>query len=54
MITGLYAGWFLMHYVPETGEMNSGAMWFWYGLIAIVTPIGLVLASRWMQQSFKD
>jgi MFS family permease len=54
MITGLYAGWFLMHYVPETGEMNSGAMWFWYGLIAVVTPIGLVLASRWMQQSFKD
>jgi MFS family permease len=53
MITGLYAGWFLMHYVPETGEMNSGAMWFWYGLIAIVTPIGLVLASRWMKQSFK-
>jgi MFS family permease len=50
MITGLYAGWFLMHYVPETGEMNSGAMWFWYGLIAIVTPIGLVLASRWMKQ----
>lgn len=52
MITGLYAGWFLMHYVPETGEMNSGAMWFWYGLIAIVTPIGLVLASRWMKQKF--
>ena len=53
MITGLYAGWFLMHYVPETGEMNSGAMWFWYGLIAIVTPIGLVLASRWMRATFK-
>ena len=53
MITGLYAGWFLMHYVPETGEMNSGAMWFWYGLIAIVTPIGLVLASRWMKQKFR-
>ena len=54
MITGLYAGWFLMHYVPESGAMNSGAMWMWYGLIAIVTPIGLVLASRWMKQKFGD
>ncbi len=54
MITGLYAGWFLMHYVPETGVMNSGAMWLWYGLIAMVTPIGLVLAARWMKGKFGD
>ncbi len=53
MITGLYAGWFLLHYVPEEGPMNSGAMWLWYGLIAMVTPVLLVLASRWMKQNFK-
>ena len=54
MITGLYAGWFLMHYVPEKGVMNSGAMWFWYGVIAMITPVMLVLASRWMKQEFED
>ena len=54
MITGLYAGWFLMHYVPEEGVMNSGTMWFWYGVVAISTPVMLVLASRWMKQGFED
>ena len=54
MITGLYAGWFLMHYVPESGEMHSGTMWLWYGLIAMATPVMLILASRWMKQDFKD
>ena len=53
MITGLYAGWFLMHYVPESGEINSGRMWLWYGLIAMATPVMLVLASRWMKRDFK-
>jgi MFS family permease len=53
MITGLYAGWFLMHYVPEEGPMNSGAMWFWYGVIAMATPVMLVLATRWMKKGFK-
>ena len=53
MITGLYAGWFLLHYIPEGGPMNSGAMWFWHGAVAITTPILLVLASRWMRKGFK-
>ena len=54
MITGLYAGWFLLHYIPEGGPMHSGAMWFWHGIIAIVTPILLILASRWMRKGFRD
>ncbi len=53
MITGLYAGWFLMHYIPEGGPMHSGAMWLWHGMIAIATPIMLVLATRWMKKGFK-
>ncbi|NNJ79460.1 MAG: MFS transporter [Xanthomonadales bacterium] len=53
MITGLYAGWFLMHYIPEGGPMHSGAMWFWHGIVAISTPILLVLATRWMRKGFK-
>ena len=54
MITGLYAGWFLLHYIPEGGTMNSGAMWFWHGVIAIITPILLVLATRWMRKNFRE
>ncbi len=54
MITGLYAGWFLMHYVPEDGIQDSGTMWLWYGLTAMITPIMLILASRWMKKSFRD
>ena len=52
MITGLYAGWFLMHYIPEGGPMHSGAMWFWHGIVAIATPILLLLATRWMRKGF--
>jgi MFS family permease len=52
MITGLYAGWFLMHYIPEGGPMHSGAMWFWHGLIAVATPLLLLLATRWMRGRF--
>jgi MFS family permease len=54
MITGLYAGWFLMKYIPEGGEMNPGGMWFWHGMLAIITPILLVLAGRWMKKGFQD
>jgi MFS family permease len=53
MITGLYAGWFLLHYIPEGGAMNSGSMWFWHGVIAVITPILLLLAARWMRGSFR-
>lgn len=52
MITGLYAGWFMMKYIPEGGVMNPGGMWFWHGIVAIITPILLVLAGRWMKKGF--
>jgi POT family proton-dependent oligopeptide transporter len=54
MITGLYAGWFLMHYVPEDGIQDSGTMWLWYALTAMITPIMLIIASRWMKKSFSE
>ena len=53
MITGLYSGWFLMNYLPEEGVQHSGAMWFWHGLIAVSTPVLLLLATRWMRVGFK-
>jgi proton-dependent oligopeptide transporter, POT family len=56
IITSLYSGWFLMKYAPEDtppSAMNTEMMWFIYGLIAIISPIGLLLASKWMQKGFK-
>ena len=34
-------------------EMSTETMWFFYGLIAIITPIGLVFAKKWVMKDFK-
>ena len=56
VITSLYSGWFLMNYVPvdtPISELNTETMWLIYGLIAIVSPVGLLLAKGWMKKGFK-
>ncbi|MCB9207555.1 MAG: MFS transporter [Ignavibacteriales bacterium] len=56
VITSLYSGWFLMNYVPSDtpiADLNSETMWFIYGCIAIISPIGLILAKGWMKKGFK-
>lgn len=56
VVTGLYSGWFLMHYCPADvppEQMQTGTMWFIYGIIALVTPVGLIVARRWMRVGFK-
>ncbi len=56
VVTGFYSGWFLEKYVPlhlPPSEMHSGMMWFIYGLIAVLSPIGLILAKKWMMKGFK-
>jgi dipeptide/tripeptide permease len=56
VITSLYSGWFLMRYCPEgvpPAEMNTEMMWFIHGMIAISTPVALVLLRRWMLKGFK-
>jgi len=56
VITSLYSGWFLMKYCPINTlpkNMNTETMWLIYGFIAIISPIGLLLAKRWMKKGFK-
>ncbi|MCF7885451.1 MAG: MFS transporter [Candidatus Marinimicrobia bacterium] len=51
VITGLYAGFFLSAYIPKdapVSQLHPGQMWFFYALIAMVTPIALLLAKKWM------
>jgi proton-dependent oligopeptide transporter, POT family len=46
--TGLYAGSALERWVPMTGPQDPGTMWLIYGLIACASPIGLIMARRWL------
>ncbi len=56
VITSIYSGWFLMNYCPAdtpVSELNTETMWLIYGAIAMLSPIGLILAKGWMQKGFK-
>ncbi len=56
VFTGFYSGYFLEKYCPKdvpVSEMNTGFMWFIYGLIAIITPVALMMAKNWMMKGFK-
>jgi MFS family permease len=56
VVTSLYSGWFLMQYCPADTPpalMNTEFMWLIYGFIAIVSPVSLLLARKWMLKGFK-
>jgi POT family proton-dependent oligopeptide transporter len=50
-ITSLYAGWFLTKFCPvntPVGQLHTETMWLIYGCIAILSPLSLFLAKKWM------
>ncbi len=56
ILTSLYSGWFLINYCPDKtpiSKLNTEMMWLIYGFIAIISPIGLLLARKWMMKGFK-
>ena len=56
VLIGFYSGWFLMQYVQRDvapTDLNTGTMWFIYGLSAMTSTLGLVLAKKWMLIGFK-
>ncbi|MFA6232799.1 MAG: MFS transporter [Bacteroidota bacterium] len=53
LLTSLYSGTLLASYVPESGPQNSEALWVLYGAIAMVSPIALFLARKWMSGKLK-
>lgn len=57
IITSLYSGWFLLNYCPAgvpPEKLNTQFMWLVYGIIAIISPLGLLIAKNWMMKGFKE
>lgn len=49
--TGFYSGSMLAHYCPAgvpPAQLQTGTLWFVYGCIALLSPLGLWLARRWV------
>jgi hypothetical protein len=49
--TGLYSGWVLATFCPKDvppDQLRTGTMWLIYGCIAMLSPIGLWLARKWV------
>jgi MFS family permease len=46
----LYSGWMLEKYCPQSACNNPERMWFIFGLIAIVSPIILILGKGWLSK----
>ena len=46
--TGFYSGFMLNKFVPEQGPHDSGTMWLIYACFACISPLGLILAKKWL------
>ena len=51
LLTSLYSGYFVANYIPRPETemaMRTGEMWFIYAGIAMISPIALLFAKKWM------
>jgi MFS family permease len=46
--TGFYSGFVLEKFVPKEGPKHPETMWLIYGIVAMASPILLVLARKWV------
>lgn len=46
--TGLYSGSMLAHFIPKNGPHHSSTLWLIYGIIACISPVGLIASRRWI------
>lgn len=47
-ITSLYSGTMLDIFLPIDGPQRPGTMWLIYGILALISPLGLILARKWL------
>jgi len=53
-IAGWYTGRMMDIYCPAEGALNTEAMWLIYGLVAMISPVALVLAAKWVGKGLKE
>ena len=56
-LVGLYAGHAMSAFIPELTEgvtQNPQTMWFIFGAIAMISPVALYLARKWMNPAPKE
>ena len=52
-IAGWYTGRMMDIYCPAEGPLNTETMWLIYGLVAMISPVALVLAGRWVSRGLQ-
>jgi proton-dependent oligopeptide transporter, POT family len=48
--TGLYSGVLIEKFIPSGGLQDTGTLWLIYGIAACSTPIGFVIAKKWLDK----
>jgi MFS family permease len=57
VLTSLYSGYFVANYIPlaESGlPQRTGEMWLIYAAIAMVSPVALLFAKKWMVKGMRE
>jgi dipeptide/tripeptide permease len=53
-LTSLYSGSMLDVFVPVDGPQSPGTMWLIYGILALISPVGLILARKWLIRAVRN
>ncbi|HNQ79178.1 MAG TPA: MFS transporter [Acidobacteriota bacterium] len=53
LVPAIYSGFMIEKYCPAEGMKDPQTMWFWFGIIAIASPILLLIAKPWAGKDFK-
>jgi MFS family permease len=53
LVPFLYSGWMMDRFCPAEGPKHTEIMWLIFGIIAITSPIMLVVARSWVGKDFK-
>ena len=54
LIVPLYSGTLIAKYVPADGPKSPETLWLIYAFTAMVSPVALVLAKRWMSKGMRE
>ena len=52
--TGFYSGFMVGEFIPREGPQDPGTMWMIYGIVALISPAGLLMARKWLMKGVPD